>query len=102
MELSTHPARPSPEERCLCGVELCRRLAATINKIAVAHMGLWDQTWEIVSEADAEFMVALFAWERAGTRKDSDHVAETYDAVMGAWRRAADAFQEHQRAGSGS
>ena len=84
---------PSLEERRLRGIELCRRLRAAINAIAVAGMRLWDQTWAIVAGADADFMIALFDWERSGSGQDSDRVAEAYDAVTAAWRMAVSAFQ---------
>ena len=103
MEPSTPPAATlSPEERRRRGIELCGRLTGAINEVAVDGMGLWDQTWTLVSTADTEFMMALFTWERSGSSAEVDRVAEAYDAVMSAWRRAVDAFQEHPQAGRGS
>ena len=62
----------------------------------------WPGIAGIVDAPEVEFMFAALAWERTGSPQDSDRVAQAYDSVLKAWRRAVDAFQEHQVAGERS
>ena len=82
----------SPEARLARGTSLCRRLAAEVASIAPPSLGAWDPVWEIVSEADASFIIALSAWEVAPTEEALERVRSAYEAVLGAWRYAGAQF----------
>ena len=73
--------------------ELCVHLTEQIANIAPPGIGNWDEAWEIVAQADAEFMVALFEWERTGDDAAQVRVREGYDRVLDAWREATRQFE---------
>ena len=85
----------SPEERRGRGTELCQRLTQGVEEIAPPGIGHWDRTWEIVDPADAEFMVALSAWESEPTPDALATVTAAYDAVLVAWKDAVTRFHQH-------
>ncbi len=49
----------------------------------------------LVSNADAEFMVALSDWESEPTPEALATVTGAYDAVLAAWRDAVSQFHQH-------
>ncbi|MCH8967241.1 MAG: hypothetical protein IID43_06150 [Planctomycetes bacterium] len=49
----------------------------------------------LVSNADAEFMVALSDWESEPTPEALATVTGAYDAVLDAWRDAVSQFHQH-------
>ena len=76
------------------GRELCGRLAEQIALIAVPGIGQWDGAWEIVADADIEFMVALLNWEHIGGDDALAPVRTAYDRAINAWREAARQYEE--------
>lgn len=81
------------------GTEICRRLARDVESIVPKGIGRWPRAWEIVAEADADFMAALTAWEAdPGNEAAKQRVREAYRAVVDAWRQAV---AEYEREGAG-
>lgn len=76
------------------GRELCAHLAEEIATIAPPGIGNWDEAWRIVAQADAEFMVDLFEWERSGDDAVQVRVREGYDRVLDAWQKAVAAWEQ--------
>ena len=83
----------TPEERRRRGTKLCERLAEEVFKIAPTGIGHWDDCWEIVGDADTEFMLSLLAWERTGSETDKNLVRTAYDRVLDAWREASRQYE---------
>ena len=73
--------------------ELCVHLTEQIANIAPPGIGNWGGAWGIVGDADAEFMVALFEWERTGDDAVQIRVREGYDRVLDAWREASRQYE---------
>ena len=70
--------------------ELCIRLTQDVAEIATQGIGYWDHTWDLVGDADAQFMAALSAWESDPTPEALATVTAAYDAVLTAWKGAVD------------
>ena len=75
--------------------QLCERLTADVAVLTPPGIGHWDQTWETVGDADAEFMVALSGWQSDPTPEALATVTAAYDAVLAAWGNAVLRFHEH-------
>lgn len=89
----------SPEERRRRGTKLCAKIAADVKELAPTGIGSWPGCWEIVDGADAQFMIALTAWEADPTADTQARTKAAYNAVLDAWREAAHQFEEQgQRA----
>ena len=81
------------DERRERGTELCRRLSADVDKAVPKDIGAWSPAWEIVGDADAEFMLALTKWESTGTAPDKAALRAAYAEVLNMWRRALAAWE---------
>ena len=77
------------DERRERGTELCRRLSADVDKAVPKGIGTWPPAWEMVGDADTEFMLQLLRWERSGTGSDKAALRASYAQVLDAWRAAA-------------
>lgn len=75
----------------------CERLTADVDEIAPPGIGEWDEVWEMVGSADTAFMIAVDAWQADPTTEGQARVREAYDAVLAAWR---DAAQQYERMGA--
>lgn len=87
----------TPEERRRRGTMLCEKLTREVAEIAPPGIGHWDRAWELVSDADASFMLALTRWEATGSDDDKPALREAYFAVLNAWRTATAEFNRHQQ-----
>jgi len=74
--------------------QVCENLSREIQAICPPGLGRWGPAWEIVADADAEFMIALFAWEDAPSEKLEAQVRFWGDEVMARWREAVQKFEE--------
>ena len=83
----------SPEERRRRATKLCETIAAEANELAPTGIGNWPECWEIVGDADAEFMLALVKWEHTGSDADKESVRTAYGRVLDSWRKAAAAWE---------
>ena len=83
----------SPEERRRRGTKLCATIAAEVNELVPAGIGNWPECWNIVGDADAEFMLALLKWESTGSEADKESVRTAYARVLDAWRKAVAAWE---------
>ena len=72
-----------------------KRLTEAVSDIAPPRIGHWEKTWDLVSNADAEFMVALSDWESEPTPEALATVTAAYDAVLDAWGDAVRQFHQH-------
>ena len=88
----------SPEERQDRGTELCQRLSQDVSDIAPPGIGHWETTWNIVSNADVEFMIALADWEGEPTSEALARVTAAYDSCLAAWTDAVRQFHQHVEA----
>ena len=77
------------DQRQAKGKILCEKLAAQVELIAPTGIGRWNP-WRIVDGPSAEFMTELSAWEIDPSNVAMQRVSAAYDAVMAAWRVAAD------------
>ena len=68
-----------------------------MERIAPTGIGRWPTTWDIVGEADADFMLALSTWEADPTDEAKERVRSTYAAVLDVWRTAAAEYERVQR-----
>lgn len=84
------------DDRAHRAVQLCGQLSREVAQIAPPGIGRWSPAWQIVAEADAEFVVALAAWERSGSEGEQSRLRESYLDVLGAWKCAAAAFLEQR------
>ena len=80
-------------ERQQRGTSLCRRLSEVVTDIVPIGIGGWDPAWEMVAEADADFLAALTAWEAEPTDEGRARVQTAYHAVVDAWKDAALQFE---------
>ena len=64
-----------------------------MQKLAPAGVGAWAPAWDIVGDADAEFMLALLKWESTGSEADKESVRTAYARVLDAWRKAVAAWE---------
>ena len=87
----------SPEERRRRGTKLCEHLTRDVFKIVPAEIGRWEECWDIVADADVEFVVALTAWEATGLEEQRITVRATYNALLNVWREAARQFEEQRQ-----
>ncbi len=71
---------------------VCKRLTRDVDAIAPPGIGKWDRAWQMTAAADRDFRVALAAWEATGTEANRLRVRDAYDAVLDAWREAAQRF----------
>jgi hypothetical protein len=78
--------------------QVCENMAREVQQIAPPGLGLWEPAWEIVADADAEFMIALFAWEDSPSEKLEAQVRYWGDEVMARWHEAAKRFEEAHHA----
>ena len=83
-------------ERRRRGTELCRRLAQDVAEIAPPSVGAWSRTWDLVAQADADFMASLTGWEADPTPATLDRTSSAYRAVLDAWRQAARQFESER------
>ena len=77
--------------------KLCERLARDVAAIAPVGIGYWDQAWDIVARADAEFVAELSAWEATGSESARTKVRAAYHAVLDAWREAVRQYEEQRQ-----
>jgi hypothetical protein len=74
--------------------EICRRLATDVASIAPPGLGSWDRTWDIVADADTDFMIALTAWEADPTSEETkQQLRAAYARALDAWREAVAEWQ---------
>jgi len=83
-----------PEERRERGLDLCRKLAEEVARIAPRGLDRWDRTLEIVGPPSADYLVALTAWEAEPGPDRVQDVREAWHALLDAWRRAAALYRE--------
>ena len=77
--------------------EICRRLCRDVASIAPKGIGHWSRAWEIVSEADADFMASLTAWESDPKNETAkQRVRAAYTAVLEAWKQAAAEYDRQE------
>ena len=81
------------EERRRRGTKLCTKIAADVKEFVPAGIGNWPECWDIVGEADTEFMLALLKWESTGSEADKESVRAAYAGVLDAWRSAVAAWE---------
>jgi len=74
--------------------QVCANLSRDVERIAPPGIGGWEPAWELVADADAEFLTALLAWERAPSNEGQARVRAAYNAVLDAWREAARQFTQ--------
>jgi hypothetical protein len=80
------------------GRQVCENMAREVQQIAPPGLGRWEPAWDIVADADAEFMIALFAWEDSPSEKREALVRHWGDEVMARWREAIKKFEEAHHA----
>ena len=73
--------------------QVCQNLTAEVAGIVPKGIGGWVPAWDIVAASDAEFMVALTAWEADPTEGAQSEVRSAYYAVLDAWREAVSAYE---------
>jgi hypothetical protein len=78
--------------------QVCVNIAREVQQIAPSGLGRWEPAWEIVADADAEFMIALCAWEDSPSEKLEAQVRYWGDEVMARWHEAVKKFEEAHRA----
>ena len=78
--------------------QVCVNIAREVQQIAPSGLGRWEPAWEIVADADAEFMSALFAWENSPSDKSEALVRHWGDEVMARWHEAVKKFEEAHHA----
>ena len=99
---AARPTNLTYEERRERGSRLALRLYNDCAAASEPGMGRWAEMWEMVDAPEVEFVLALSLWEQTGEQVARERVANTYDGVLDAYRRAASAFQDDQHAASGS
>lgn len=78
------------------GTEICRRLCRDVASIAPQGIGRWERAWQITAPADADFMLALTAWEADPTNDVARQaVRDAYSRVLRAWRLATAEYTRH-------
>lgn len=87
----------TPEERRARGRELCRRLTAEVGRLAAPGLGTWPEAWDIVAEADTDFLVALTAWEADPSEPARLRVRDAYVHLLRRWEEANRQFLEAGR-----
>ena len=92
-----NPADLSPEERQERGKKLCKQLARDVASVAPEGIGHWGPAWEIVGDADAEFVLALTYWESAPSSVARKRLREAYRRVMSVWGRAVTKYEARER-----
>ena len=93
-----NPASFPPDERRRRGTALCQRLAEDVVAIVPDGIGAWPPAWDLVADADADFLSKLTAWEVAPSEPARLRVRAAYFAVVDAWRNAARQYQaQHDR-----
>ena len=83
--------------RAEAATKLCKRLALDVTSIAPAGTGHWPETREIVATSDAEFMVALTAWEATGSEDNRAKVRTAYTRVVSVWHEAVRVYEEQRQ-----
>ncbi|MEQ1856169.1 MAG: hypothetical protein ABL963_06860 [Longimicrobiales bacterium] len=78
------------------GTLVCSRLNKAVEQVTPPGIGRWDRAWDIVAGADADFMVALTAWEADPCDATRELVKHTFAAVLDAWRRAVAEFNRER------
>ena len=78
--------------------QVCENMAREVQQIAPSGLGRWEPAWEIVADADAEFMIALFTWENSPSDKSEALVRHWGDEVMERWHEAVKKFEEAHHA----
>ena len=78
--------------------QVCENMAREVHQIAPSGLGRWKPAWEIVADADAEFMIALFAWEDSPSEELEAQVRYWGDEVMARWHEAVKKFEEAHHA----
>ena len=87
----------SPDERRGRGTKLCEQLATDVAKIVPIGIGHWPDCWDIVGDADIEFVISLTAWEATGLEAQRITVRATYNSLLEAWREAARQYEEQKQ-----
>ena len=68
--------------------QVCKSLTRLVGEIAPKGIGHWDRAWDIVADADVEFVQALLAWEREPTVEAQARVQVAFNAVLEQWQFA--------------
>ena len=76
--------------------KLCTQLAEEVEAVAPPGIGHRPETWETVGSADAQFMIALTAWESTGTEEARALVRAAYTRVLEAWHEAVREFESQR------
>jgi hypothetical protein len=77
---------------------ICDNITRHVQQMAPPGIGRWEPAWEIVADADAEFMIALFAWEDSPGEEREAQVRYWGDEVMARWHEAIKKFEEAHHA----
>lgn len=77
-------------ERARRAIQLCRQLSIAIAHIVPPSFGTLRQPWERVEQPSARFLELLDEWEANGNPELVPRIRTAYDAVIEAWRAAAE------------
>lgn len=69
-------------------MDLARKMCQQIAEICPEGIGSWEEAWDIVVEADADFSARLRDWEQDPTAATGRAVSDAHDALLDAWREA--------------
>lgn len=72
--------------------ELCEQVAIAVSIISPPGLERWKFVWEFVDAPNAEFLLALSAWESDPTNEAACAIDRAYGALCNAWRLASAAF----------
>ena len=72
--------------------QICERLTVAVAQDTPEGLGRWPRAWEITAAPSADFMLALATWEVAPDADAAAGVKAAFDAVVNAWRRAANEY----------
>ncbi len=75
------------------GKQICERLTVAVEQDTPEGLGRWPRAWEITAAPSADFMLALAIWEAEPDAESADKVKAAFDAVLNAWRRAANEYE---------
>jgi hypothetical protein len=76
------------------GRRIARVVSERIAEVTSPRLSGWDPAWELVASPSDRFIDALAVWERSGSADDLKAVELEAVALVAAWRKADQKYQE--------
>ena len=81
------------------GREILRKVVRRVEEVSPPGLGHWSPAWDMICEPSDTLFDALSAWEHDDTPETRSALETAASEFVGAWRRAAEAWEAEGRPG---